>query len=78
MRDNKETIKSDTAIGFSIKMDKLPLEIVNAFLRDCSIISPKINAKINGAAGILTNFIKKPITPKNNSKYKSNTLKLNV
>ena len=45
-------------------------------LNDCSIIPPRMNARINGGAGKANIRINKPKTPNANNKYRSNTLKL--
>lgn len=55
-------------IGRSKKMDKLPSEMVNVCLNACSIIPPKIKAKINGAAGNEKILIKNPTMPKISNK----------
>lgn len=53
MKVRNEMSNKLKAIGFSTKIHKLPLEIVNACRSDCSIKSPKINASSIGAAGNL-------------------------
>jgi hypothetical protein len=42
----------------SKKIDILPFEIVNDCRSDCSIIPPRIKARINGGAGNENNLIK--------------------
>ena len=73
---SKLTMISVSAIGLSKKMPRLPFEIVSVCLKACSIIPPRIKARINGAAGKENILIRNPIIPNATSIYRSKVLKL--
>ena len=68
IRERTTNPKMTSEIGRSKNPVKLPLEIVKALRNDCSIIPPKIKAKIKGAGGKFSSFRTYPITPKISSK----------
>lgn len=73
---NKLIMISVSAIGLSRKIAILPFEIVNVCLKACSIIPPRIKARINGGAGNENILIRKPIIPNATNMYRSKVLKL--
>lgn len=67
---------SVNAIGLSIKIARLPFEIVNVCLKACSIIPPRMKARMNGAAGNENILMRNPMIPNATNMYKSKVLKL--
>ena len=70
MKDSTDMIINTSEMLFSKNMEIFPPEMVMDCLNDCSIIPPRMNARINGGAGKANIRINKPKTPNANNKYR--------